>query len=306
MVARRCALLLTTLLSACPTDAQGGKFGERTGPYFGERTGPYLGEASPGDTPRLFAPGLLAADLHGCPVFSADGREAFWNTMDGQSILWTRCVDGHWRTPQELSCGGRIVRGGEPCLSVDGGRLFFVGPLHEGETIYFADRDEDGWGEAERVSPGIDELGVHWQVSVADNGNLYFHSLKAGGGDLYLARREAGGYAEPERLPPAVNTDQYEHAPFIFPDETRLLFSRVDLRAQGRADLFISVRRQDGSWTRAQPLDPLNREGANETCPNLSRDGRYLFYLANTTAGLSAHWVDAAVLEEIEGGAEGP
>jgi len=45
-------------------------------------------------------------------------------------------------------------------------------------------------------------------------------------------------------------------------------------------------------------MDKLNRDGVNELCPTVSRDGKYLFFLRNTRDGLSPHWVSASVIDE--------
>lgn len=139
---------------------------------------------------------------------------------------------------------------------------------------------------------------LHWQVSVTRNGNLYFHSLSTGGGDKYLSRFADGKYTKPAIMELSINGSTYDHAPFIAPDESYLILSRIDFASDNRyANLYISFRNPDGTWTEAQPMEELNEENVHEIAANVTRDGEYLFFLRNTNGGLSAHWVSSRVID---------
>ena len=50
------------------------------GQKFTDLYGGYLGQAPPGDTPVVFARGIVSDTLlqHSAPAFSPDGNEVFW------------------------------------------------------------------------------------------------------------------------------------------------------------------------------------------------------------------------------------
>ena len=55
---------------------------------------------------------------------------------------------------------------------------------------------------------------------------------------------------EPKKLPPSINSDQYQSHAFIAPEESYLLFSSYERKAGfGKADLYISFNKDDGTWT---------------------------------------------------------
>jgi hypothetical protein len=266
--------------------------------------GPYLGETPPGDTAVLFAVGFLGADLHSGPVFARDGQEVFWSPLEGSTghILTSRLTDSGWSNPEEIKFPAGPPNSFEPCLSPDDTRLFFLsqGSAATGyhETIWSATREDDGWGAPELASPLISAFDIHWQISVAENGNLYFHARPMGGGDIYVSTFANGTYQEPVALGSAVNSELGEGSPFVAPDESYLIFSRVDRSSSRKAELFISFRTSDGTWTEAKSMGRLNSDGVNELCPTVSRDGKYLFFLRNTPDGFSPHWVSASVIDE--------
>jgi Tol biopolymer transport system component len=270
-------------------------------------TGPYLGQTPPGDTAVPFAVSFLGADLHSGPVFSVDGQEVFWSPLEGSTghILTSRLTDSGWSTPREIKFPTGPPNSGEPCLSPDGTRLFFLSQesaaTNYKENIWVATRENDGWGAPQLVSPLINAFAIHWQISVADNGNLYFHARPMGGGDIYVSAFVDGTYQEPVALGSAINSDHGEGSPFIAPDESYLIFSRSDRSSSRKGELFISFRTSDGTWTEAKSMDRLNRDGVNELCPTVSRDGKYLFFLRNTRDGFTPHWVSASVIDERSG-----
>ncbi|HOP08312.1 MAG TPA: hypothetical protein PLF13_13615 [candidate division Zixibacteria bacterium] len=273
-------------------------------PDFQHLTGPYLGQTPPGTTPQVFAEGLIDPDLHGCPVFTPDGLEVYWKPMNNEHVLCSRTVDGHWTAPTPIEFPHRFDNSDAPILSVDGIRLYFVStePMNIADNIrehvWFSDRNENGWGTPTPAGNNINRMGVHWQTSVAANGDLYFHSLNSGGGDIFSSSFIDDAWAVPEALGATVNAATYEHAPFIAPDQSYLIFSRVDFSSEDKgADLFISFRKPNGEWGLARPMTELNKPGINETAPNVTRDGKYLFFLSNTANGLSAHWVSTAVID---------
>lgn len=283
-----------------------------------EPLGPYLGQAPPGSTAVPFAVGFLGADLHSGPVFSDDGKEVFWSRLDGSTghIMTSVSTDGGWSVPREVEfatgapAAGEpdyhqmdfIMPSGEPCLSPDGTRMFFIAQESAAtdykEKIWVATRQNNGWGPPTLVNPAINALSVHWQISVAGNGNLYFHARESRGGDIYVSVCENNAYQVPVALGPAVNSDHGEASPFIAPDESYLIFTRMDRSSSRKAELFISFRDADGAWAEARCMDKVNKDGVNDLCATVSRDGKYLFFLRNTPDGLGPHWVSASVIDD--------
>jgi Tol biopolymer transport system component len=156
----------------------------------------------------------------------------------------------------------------------------------------------DSTGTAKLVSPFIYNLDTHWQLSVAENGNLYFLGKVTGNGDIYVLPFEEGTYQEPVMLGRAINSDHGEGSPFIAPDESYLIFSRSDRSSSRKGELFISFRKLDGTWTEAKSMESLNKDGVNELCATVSRDGKYLFFLRNTRDGFSSHWVSSNIIDK--------
>jgi len=277
--------------------------------HFPVLKGPYLGQKPPGMTPEIFAPGIINPDLHGCPVFSKNGNEAYWNVMESKHISGSFIKDGKWIKPKELEIFKELNDSGEPCLSIDGNTLFVVSrtaleeDLPEKLNIWYSNKIQgtDLWGKPQPISNNLNSIAIQWQISVAENGNIYFHSLTSGGGDIFISEFKKGRYSEPYVLGSNVNTELYEVTPYISPDESYIIFSRLKFQSPIKSGLFISFKKADGTWAKAISMNILNKDNSHQLCPNVSPDGKYLFYTSQETGlGNTTFWVDAKIINNLK------
>ncbi|MEO1244220.1 MAG: polysaccharide deacetylase family protein [Pseudomonadota bacterium] len=270
----------------------------------------YLSASPPGNEPTVFAPGKVSrsdAYEYGS-VFSASGTEAFFGVDVGEraEIRTTRLEDGEWKTP-EVVLADPVFTYGDPFLSLDGSRLYFISnrPREGGFEpadfdIWYVDRRQDGWSEPVNLGAPINTPANEYYVSLTDDGHLAFASNRGAGGqrnfDVYVAApKDDGGYYPPQRLPDSVNSPAYEADPFIAHDGSYLIFGATRRDGSGRGDLYISFKDEEGEWSEAVSMGPRINTQHHELCPYVSRDGRYLFYTSNE----DIRWLDAAVIDEL-------
>ncbi len=269
----------------------------------------YLGQLPPGREPQIFAPGQASfPDVHEFgSVFSADGLALYYGVQlrDRAEIRGIFFENGQWQPPVPVVSDPQFGAN-DPFLSPNEDRLYFISnrPLADGGPakdidIWYLERQAGGWSPPINAGPAINSERDEYYISFTDDGALYFASNVAAGAershdfDLYVAQPTPGGFAAPERLAGEINTPGYEADAFVAPDGRYIIFSSSRKDGFGRGDLYVSVRRDDGTWSEGRHLDsPINTEG-HELCPFVTRDGRYFFYTSNQ----DLFWVDAAVLE---------
>jgi ankyrin repeat protein/ketosteroid isomerase-like protein len=277
-------------------------------PDFPALAGPYFGQKKPGATPEPFAVGIVNGrfGLHCAPVFSPDGREAYWNLMiqpraAGFSIsrlLVSRLRDGRWTYPEIAPFTGEGMDADVPCFTPDGKRLYFMSRrLMPGETqptgehIWFMEREQDGWSLPRPVDETVNRFPLHWQFAVDKDYNLYIHanvSGSLGDSDLYFAQYANGRYLEPKNLGAPLNSPGREETPGIAADSSYLLFQRD-------SDIHVSFRNLDGSWGEPVNLGPEVNSPGPDICPQVTADGKNLFFLGRW----NACWVSTSVIERL-------
>jgi hypothetical protein len=98
----------------------------------------------------------------------------------------------------------------------------------------------------------------------------------------------------------AINSEHHDWDVFVAPDESYLIFASVGRPdGLGRGDLYKSIRRPDGSWSPAENMGDVINSDADEICPSVSPDGKYLFFTSNRNGTSAVYWVDASVIEGL-------
>lgn len=290
------AVLLCCCATPSPPSASTDEFAE------------YFGMAKPGLSPQLFAPGILPPEggvMHSAPSFSPDGTEVYFSLYFADEdprvdvIMFLQWEGGSWSSAQVAAFSGQF-NDNWPWFSQDGNRIYFSSKRpHEGEGevaeeygLWFVERRESGWASPRRISSPAD--------FDRDEGTIYVAaSLPGGYGDMDIYRLEYldGTYSMPQNLGPAVNTNAEEYGPCVAPDGSYLIFTRFEQAGEPRVDLYVSLRKGDGTWSEAQNMGDRMGAFRGGRFAGLSLDGRYLFFVAQ--GGEAIYWVDARAVEQF-------
>jgi hypothetical protein len=272
--------------------------------------GPYLGQKPPGMVPEMFAPGLLPADrdFHSCPVFSKDGDCVFWRTMNsprGDGVYYMERKNGRWTGPRRARFVDQDAD--VPYFPYDNQTLFFISKSASGgirkRRIWFTRRTDGKWEEPKCLAafdPPIDWL--HWQFTFSSRGNIYFTGIQKNGFgdyDLFVATKVGASYSY-KILPEPLNSGGSDVCPYCAPDESYLIFCSTDRKEGfGKGDLYICYKRIDGKWTDPVNMGPQINSPAQEWCPMVSKDGRYLFFLSFRSGRCRPYWVSAKIIDAL-------
>jgi hypothetical protein len=281
--------------------------------------GPYLGQQPPGDTPILFAPGIVSTGKeHSAAMFTPDGKEVWFGRLLPAELYYMERVGDTWTEPKiaPFSLTYNMLY---PVLSDDGNKIFFSSdrPFEDyGErlsrwegNIWMVERTSGGWSEPKYLDENINHGRHNSCGSMTANGNLYFTSKdNEKSTEIYRASMIGGAYGVPENLT-EINSPTPEFSPFVAPDESYLIFSSFR-GGLGRSDLFISFRSQDGTWSKPKNMGSKINSPYKDEYPCVTPDGKYLFFNSNRPSSLNPtpieggpgniYWVSAAVIEELK------
>jgi len=101
------------------------------------------------------------------------------------------------------------------------------------------------------------------------------------------ARDKFGPWGPPVNLGPIVNSTSHDERPAISRDDLSLYFdSNRQPGGFGGYDIWVSHRTSvDDPWGRPQNLGPIVNSAGNETTPNLSPNGHWLFFGSDRSGG---------------------
>jgi outer membrane protein OmpA-like peptidoglycan-associated protein len=207
-------------------------------------------------------------------------------------------VSGNWGMALPISELNTSQNEGAQSLSADGKLLFFTAcnrPDGFGSCdIYYSRFFEGKWTQAKNAGTSVNTSS--WEAHPgfsSDNRYLYFSSDRWGGkGAKDIWRAEFNGFdnfgnpkwGAVENLGDSINTQGNEISPFIHPNNINFYFVSDFLTGMGGDDLFSSVQKPDGTFSKAKNMGyPINTN-KNELGLNISADGRTAYFSSEREA----------------------
>jgi len=272
--------------------------------------GAYFGLKLPGETPELFAPGIV--DTPGRSVghlaFSPDGTECYFTVFDGvwnnPRILFTRYENGAW-TPQLPVTFADDQLKFEPLFSRDGNRLYFGVARAAGSDFWVVQRASRAqeWSNPQPLPAPLKSPKSQFSLAQAADGTMYFASNRDGGYgdmDIYRTVSKPGQPLQVENLGAPVNSEFKEADPAISPDgHTLVFFSTNRPGVTHDADLFICFDNGHGGWTVPVNMGEEFNQPGHQGSPAFSQDGRVLFFARFDGRHGDVYWVSTTALERF-------
>ncbi len=270
----------------------------------------YLDQKPPSITPEIFAPGIISTtnEYEFGSVFSKDGTEFFYGVDTGEraEIRYTRLEKGVWMKPKTI-ISSNTYGFNDPFLSPDEDRLYYISDMplnkkgnNKDYDIWYSEKRPYGWSKPINAGKNINTDKNEYYISFTDDGTMYFASNRSlnendnSNFDIYTSKFKQNEFQKPIKLPGAINTKAYEADVFVAPDESYVVFCATRKNGLGRGDLYVSFKKEDGTWTISKNMGtPINTKG-HELCPFVTKDGKYFFYTSNK----DIYWVDAKILEQ--------
>ena len=264
----------------------------------------YLGQKPPGNTPEIFAPGIISLDdRHESMItFSPDGKECYFtvskNPWNDVQIMETVYQDSGWTTPEKASFINNV--GFCPSISSDGKKLFFISS-YKGTSagVNLCERTADGsWSSPLEMDSLVNSGSNEYSVHPSNLGNIYVCSWRSGGVggcDGWRIPYADGQYQKAENLG-EINSVVGDCVWAPGPDEKFLIFQSRRPASGNRGgffetDLFITFAMPDGKWSHPQNLGPQINSPETDGMAWVSHDGKYLFFSSNRRGTYDIYWV---------------
>jgi hypothetical protein len=252
--------------------------------------GAFMGFETPGETPEVFAPGVVSSSSNEFSIcFAPDGKEIYFS-KSGIGIMRCHETDEGWTAPELVRFFDQPQANDEPHLYPDGRYILFNSrpSIFDERVIYRAAREGDGWGIPEKLFPGM--------YASATRDGVIFCTVTTERSDYgAIGRYEPLGdeYGEYEVVGGGVNSKKPDAHPFIAPDESFIIFDSARVEDY---KIYICFRDEEGNWGEAFSLN--ERLNIPYACgqATMSPDLKYLFFCEHA----DIWWVDAgAAIREL-------
>jgi hypothetical protein len=260
----------------------------------------YLGQTPPGNIPQVFAPGIisLAGRTEYGVSISPDGAEMLFaiGSWPDKRTMIMEYKNSHWTNPDTVSFS-RTRSAEEAIYSPDGQRVYYYAfnppnPIG-GTDLCYSVKPGSVWGEPINLGTPLNTtLGEYHPCVVAD-GSIYFENYD---GKICYSKFLNGAY-QPRVLMPSIFNDQnmaYGN-PYVSPDESYFIFNSSRSGGFGGTDLYISYKKDDGTWTNPKNLGNIINTPTNECGSEITDDNLYLTYVSNN----DIYWVGSGFIDSL-------
>lgn len=246
---------------------------------------------------QIYSPGNISTHMsERDAALSDNGKMFFFSlqlTRQHSAICYATKMNNKWIRPRVAEFSGKYMDI-EPVFHPDG-RLFFCSnrPLPNEETasdynIWFVSHNNDGsWSDPQALDTIVNSEANEFYPSFTNNGDIYYTCSKLGGKgaeDLWTSKFENGNFQKAINLGDSINTANFEYNAFIHPNGNYLMFTSHGWgEGMGGGDLYISFRKDDGTWATPKNMGTKVNTSAFEFCPSLSPDGKTLFFTRRNT-----------------------
>jgi hypothetical protein len=303
-------LFTVSLLSitACVTDS------ERTGNTPVIR-GDYFGQSLPGDSARLFAPGIICTGMNERDfAVTPDGNEIFFCREAGNfryvTIFYSRRSDSVWSAPEVFEyCTDPAYKYVEPHISPDGMKLYFISTMPAdsssagNEDIWVCEKNDGKWSEPRNIGAPVNTSSKEFFPSVTIDGTVYYTHLDTVAKEefIYRSRLVNGVYQQPEKLGPDVNIGRTRYNAFVAPDESYIIIPAYGMPdSYGATDYYISFRDSLDNWSQPMNMGPaINTSFSREWSASVSTDGKYLFFMSDRMGKTNITNLSTETLQEF-------
>jgi outer membrane protein OmpA-like peptidoglycan-associated protein len=251
-------------------------------------------------------PALNTPDAEMFPGISADENKLYFtrrmNSSDEDFFVSEKDTCGGWLTGKNLGSPPNTPnQEAAQMISADGHYLFYMQCENRSENgweqggcdLYMSYTGDSVWSAPQSFGATINTPAFEGMPCLSpDNRELYFVTDRPGGYgglDIWVSRFENGLWQAPRNLGPSINSAGNETAPFLHIDNKTLYFSSNGRPGLGGADLYISRRTGDSSWSNAINMGyPINST-ADESSMSINVGGTRL-YLSSDRKGVAGNF----------------
>jgi len=250
----------------------------------------YLGQTPPGNSRKIFNLPVRVGYWAGERIaISHDNKTIYYTEINGNwnqfNIKFCLFSGNQWKGPFKM-----IDNYLGPAISIDDFTFYFENG--QWSDSWYAISKDSIWGSPLRFFGKVPV--VHY-LQVTNNGNYYASSTTALGG---VGSRDiskitiAGADTTIQSLGIPLNSAGREGDFFIARDESFIIIASPDRGGYGGADLFVSYRKSDLTWTNPKNLGTSVNTSGDEYGPFATADQKYLFYTSGSSISNShIYWV---------------
>lgn len=268
----------------------------------------YLENNCPESIPEVFLPGIVSDKHHehSSPTISLDGKTIYWasviDTTNRHTILQSIYENNEFSKSSIAPFSGKY-KDFKVLFVEDTCYLCSKRPVVTDSTpnivvgIWTLSKKDENWSEPVPFHFVSDSSSFGYRLSsLSKDKTLHLESK----GFCY-SKIENGVYQIPKYWNDDIYSEKQDWMSFISYDNSYMIFVSNRDGGYGSFDLYITFKDNSGNWTTPVNMGDKINTTAQERCPGVTDDGKYLFFTRpNPPNQDDIWWVDANIINELK------
>jgi hypothetical protein len=260
----------------------------------------YFGQIPPGNTPKIFAPGIISLPgraEYGISIAPAGDEMLFaLGIWPDKRTMIMKYVNNSWTGPDTVSFSK--TRSAEEAIYSPGGqRVYYYAysppnPVG-GSDLCYSIKTGSVWGEPVNLGTPLNTAQDEYHPCVVADSSIYFENVA---GKICYSEYQNGAYLPRILMPPIFNDPAMAWGnPFVAPDESYFIFNSSRAGGFGSTDLYIAYKKNDGTWTNPKNLGNIINTATGECGAEITDDNLYMTYVSNN----DVYWVSSNFIDSL-------
>lgn len=228
---------------------------------------------------------------------SEAGKEIMFNTYPDDIYVTNKDNKGNWSSVSRSALSKPLVAEELSNMSADERTTYIYS--NTGNYLFSSEFKDNAngamtpmklpMGESEKTK--IIPWNTHYSVS-PDGNTAFFVSNVAGGRgqrDIYYLEKKNGTWGPAQNMGGMINTPNDEETPFVGLDNNVLYFASNDTSSMGGFDIFMSIRDENGMWSKAKNIGFPFNSPADDFFFSHTANGKEAYVTSNRKGGMGMY-----------------
>jgi len=225
------------------------------------------------------------------------GKDVMFNTNPDDIYLSNKDKSGAWLSPTISTLSLPLVVEELSNMAADERMTYFYST--SGNYIFSSQFKDNANGPMTSVKIPLaindknKELPWNTHYSISPDGKMVFFVSNAEGGrgkrDIYCIEKNNGAWGPAQNMGGMINTPNDEETPFVGLDNNVLYFASNDSSSMGGFDIFMSIRDENGMWSKAKNIGFPFNSPADDFYFTHTANGKEAFVSSNRKGGIGMY-----------------
>ena len=225
------------------------------------------------------------------------GKDVMFNTNPDDIYFSNKDKNGAWLSPTMSTLSRPLVAEELSNISADERMVYTYS--NSGNYLFSSEFKNNSYSELTPLKSPLTlkskskEIPWNTHYSISPDGKMIFFVSNAEGGrgkrDIYCVEKNNGAWGPAQNMGGMINTPNDEETPFVGLNNNVLYFASNDTSSMGGFDIFMSIRDENGMWSKAKNIGFPFNSPADDFYFTHTANGKNAFVSSNRKGGIGMY-----------------